>query len=112
MINVFLAFWLISGVVAAQPLDPALLMMPLGDSWPTYSGDYSGKRYSALRQINQTNVKSLTLAWTSRVTAGPGGGGGGGRGGGVAPTIVGGEGTAEGFGGGSIRASILPIGGI
>ncbi len=23
------------------------LFKPLGDSWPTYSGDYSGKRYSA-----------------------------------------------------------------
>ena len=31
---------------AAQILDPALLLKPLGDSWPTYAGDYSGKRYS------------------------------------------------------------------
>ena len=40
-------------LLAAQPLDPALLTKPLGDSWPTYSGDYSGKRYSLLKQINQ-----------------------------------------------------------
>jgi alcohol dehydrogenase (cytochrome c) len=110
MRNILLSFIVLCAPAAAQTLDPALLMKPLGDSWPTYSGDYSSKRYSSLKQVNQTNVKNLTLAWTSRVTAGPGGGGGG-RGGG-APTIVGGEGTAEGFGGGSIRASILQIGGI
>jgi alcohol dehydrogenase (cytochrome c) len=105
----------------AQPLDPAVLTQPLGDSWPTYSGDYSGRRYSSLKQIDQRNVKNLTLAWSSRVTAGPGGPAGGGRGGfggfgGGAPTIVGGEGaetSAGGFGNGAnIRASILQVNGI
>ena len=47
-------------------LDPASLYKPLGESWPVYSGDYSGKRYSSLTQINQGNVKNLTLAWTRR----------------------------------------------
>ena len=42
---------------------PADLLKPLKDSWPTYNGDYTGKRYSALAQINQSNVKHLTLAW-------------------------------------------------
>ena len=95
----------------AQPLDPALLSKPLGDSWPTYSGDYSGKRYSALKQIDQTNVKNLTLAWSSRVTAGPSSGGG--RGGGT-PIIIGGEGgePAGVAGGANIRASILQVNGI
>ena len=37
------------------------------DSWPTYHGDYSGRRYSTLKQINATNVKSLTLAWVYRL---------------------------------------------
>jgi len=101
----------------AQPLDPAVLLKPLGDSWPTYSGDYSGKRYSALKQVDQTNVKNLTLAWVSRVTAGAPAQGGGGRGGGGAvPTIVGGEGSDAGTGGfgngANIRASILQINGI
>lgn len=32
-------------------------------AWPTYNGDLSGRRYSGLQQINQSNVKSLTLAW-------------------------------------------------
>ena len=77
MKNLFLATSFIAVVSAQGPLDPALLMKPLGDSWPTYSGDYSGKRYSSLTQINQSNVKNLTLAWVGRVTAGPAGGGGG-----------------------------------
>jgi alcohol dehydrogenase (cytochrome c) len=46
---------------------PADLLKPLADSWPTYSGDYSGKRYSALKQINKTTVKNLTLAWVARL---------------------------------------------
>src|SRR5437899_11266372 len=95
----------------AQMLDPALLQKPLGDSWPTYSGDYSGKRYSSLKQINQTNVKHLTLAWVRRVTSGRGGATT------ATPIIVGGEGPGEegiaGFGGvTNIRASILEINGI
>src|SRR6266481_17276 len=91
---------IVSGFASAQALDPALLTKPLADAWPTYSGDYSGKRYSSLKQINQTNVKNLTLAWVGRFTAGAANTGGGGRGGfggfgGGAPTIIGGEGTAD-----------------
>ena len=76
---------------------PAELLEPLGESWPTYSGDYSGKRYSALTQIDQTTVKRLGLAWTSRVTAGPGTAGSGrfGRGRAAASVIVGGEGPDD-----------------
>ncbi len=33
------------------------------DSWPTYNGDYSGKRFSPLKQIDQENVHNLSLAW-------------------------------------------------
>ena len=108
-------------VMAGQPLNPATLVKPLADEWPTYSGDYSGRRYSKLTQLNQSNVKNLTLAWTSRVTAGEGAaGGGGGRGGGRggfgggAPTIIGGEGTADMGGGGNanIKGAILQVNGI
>ena len=53
-------------------LDPASITKPLGESWPTYSGDYTGRRYSSLTQINQTNVKHMTLAWTRRLANGPG----------------------------------------
>ncbi len=109
-------FILIAGTLAAQPLDPAALTKPLGDSWPTYSGDYSGRRYSSLKQINQSNVKSLTLAWTTRFTAGAGGAGGGrgGFGGGAAaaPIIIGGEGTADAGSNTNIRASVLEVNGV
>jgi alcohol dehydrogenase (cytochrome c) len=31
--------------------------------WSTHYGDYTGKRYSSLSQINKTNVGTLTMAW-------------------------------------------------
>ncbi len=97
-----------SSILAAQGVDSVSIIMPLSYSWPTYSGDYSGKRYSSLRQLNQSNVKNLTLAWVSRVTAGAGGGRGG------TPAIVGGEGTGDlaAGGGTNIRASILQVNGV
>ena len=55
-------------------LDPAEITKPLGATWPTYSGDYTGKRFSSLNEVNTSNIRSLTLAWTARVTAGPNGG--------------------------------------
>ena len=81
-------------------LDPSALLKPLGASWPTFSGDYTGRRHSALTQLNQTNVKNLTLAWTTRVVTGARGG--------VPPTIVGGVGTRE-FTGGTIKGAILAV---
>jgi len=113
---------LASGILAGaqQGLSPAEILKPLGDSWLTYSGDYSGRRYSALTQINQSNVKNLTLAWVSKVTAGPGAGGGGrgfgpaGGAPGIARTIIGGEGSGELVGGGgtSIKGAILEVNGV
>src|ERR1035438_10098413 len=47
----------------AQGLDSAALLRAPTDTWPTYNGDYSGRRYSTLDQINAGNVGSLTLAW-------------------------------------------------
>jgi acido-empty-quinoprotein group A len=35
--------------------------------WPTYNGDYSGRRYSSLSQINQSNVSQLTVAWVAQM---------------------------------------------
>jgi len=55
---------LISAIaLSAQGLNPATLLQPPTDSWPTYNGDYSGRRYSTLKQINSNNVQSLTLGW-------------------------------------------------
>ena len=48
-------------------LDPALLLKPLADTWPTYSGDYTGRRFSSLTQINRNTVKNLTLSWVARL---------------------------------------------
>src|SRR5690348_16068004 len=73
---------LLPAALFAQILDPALLTRPATDAWPTYNGDYSGRRFSTLTQINQSNVKGLTLEWEHRVTDVPGDG-----------TIVGGKGS-------------------
>lgn len=56
-------------VVSAQGLDPSVLLKPATDTWPTYNGDYSGRRFSTLDQINAGNVHSLTLAWVYRTHA-------------------------------------------
>jgi alcohol dehydrogenase (cytochrome c) len=109
-------------VAQGRGLDPAKLLKPLGEEWPTYNGDYSGKRYSSLTQINRLNVKNLTLAWTARLTNGqmPGAGGavGGGRGGGPGGgggnnLIIGGEGTGDYPAGGAptLKASALMVDG-
>jgi acido-empty-quinoprotein group A len=38
------------------------------DVWPTYNGDYSGRRYSELSQINQSNLDLLKIEWMYRIT--------------------------------------------
>ncbi len=99
-------------------LDPADILKPLRDQWTSYSGDQTGKRYSALKEINTTTVKNLSLEWMQTTyqsgcgatgvaaPAAGGFGGGGGRGGGgfggggfgggaAAPIIVDGFGTGD-----------------
>jgi acido-empty-quinoprotein group A len=53
-------------VSPGQGLDPEAMLRPPTDTWPTYNGDYSGRRYSTLDQINAGNVHSLTLGWVFR----------------------------------------------
>ncbi len=48
---------------AATGLDPSALLNPPADAWPTYHGDYSGRRHSRLAQITAANVRQLALAW-------------------------------------------------
>ena len=67
---VALSFCIIYAAILGQGLDPSLLTKPATDSWPTYAGDYSQRRYSSLKQINQANIKGLTLAWISHSPAG------------------------------------------
>jgi alcohol dehydrogenase (cytochrome c) len=49
--------------LAAQNVNAAMLLNPPADSWPSYHGDYSGKRHSRLSQITPRNVADLTLIW-------------------------------------------------
>jgi alcohol dehydrogenase (cytochrome c) len=88
----------------SRGLDPSTLLKPLSDSWPSYSGDYSGRRYSTLSQINQSNVRQLSLAWAARLSGGSSATG----------TIVGGEGTGEVIiaGATTIKGSILMVDGV
>jgi alcohol dehydrogenase (cytochrome c) len=41
------------------------------DAWPTYHGDYSGRRFSPLTQINKETVATLQLLWQFRAVAAP-----------------------------------------
>ena len=67
------------------------------DSWPTYHGDYTGRRYSTLKQINTANVKGLTLAWVYRVNTSRAG------------AIVGGEGPDTPPAGGAPQVKSTPL---
>lgn len=40
-----------------------LLLQPAGENWPSYNGDYTGRRFSSLREINRNNVAQLRAAW-------------------------------------------------
>src|SRR5262245_10471593 len=76
-------------------LYPADLLKPLADDWTSYSGDFSGKRYSLLKDVNVNTVKNLTLAWVNAgITTGCGPTGNGSIG---TPMIV------SGFGDGSVN---------
>ena len=64
-----LALALVVQSLHSQGLDPSaigLFTMP-PESWPIYNGDYSGRRYSELRQINQSNVGLLKIEWMYRI---------------------------------------------
>ncbi len=52
-----------AGLLPAQPVDTEVIRHPSTDAWPTYHGDYSGRRHSALTQIAPANVADLGLAW-------------------------------------------------
>ena len=70
----FLAVLTVSSAVAQQsPPSPTasvvataddLLAQPVGANWTSYNGDYTGRRYSSLREINPQNVAQLRASWT------------------------------------------------
>lgn len=68
-----LAMFLLPLGLAAQQhyLDPDVLTKrEATDAWPTYHGDYSGKGFSPLDQINKLTVGTLQLAWQFKAVAG------------------------------------------
>ena len=61
-----LGAWVVLGnplITHAQGVSNQTLLHPPVDSWPSYHGDYSGRRHSPLAQITPQNVKNLSLAW-------------------------------------------------
>jgi alcohol dehydrogenase (cytochrome c) len=58
---------------ACTPTDPVstttemraqdLLVQPPTANWPTYHGDYTGRRYSGLTEISPSNIAQLQAAW-------------------------------------------------
>jgi alcohol dehydrogenase (cytochrome c) len=59
----FLCFLTLASLAEDAGVNPEDLLKQLYGEWPTYNGDYSGRRYSGLAQINKDNVQRLTLAW-------------------------------------------------
>ena len=96
-------------IALALPMLLAGQVKPPVDSWPTYNGDYSGQRFSPLKQINQLNVKALTLAWVYHPSGGqtPGA-----IVGGLGPEVPPVAGRETGFGGLQIKATPLMLNGI
>src|SRR5215831_3934409 len=70
IIRFLIAALLSTAAFGQGALAPAKLVQPSTDSWPTYNGDYSGRRYSALSKINSGNIHSLSLAWVFRAVTG------------------------------------------
>lgn len=48
---------------ALQVKSEDLLITPVAENWPSYNGDYSGRRFSGLHEINKANVGQLRAAW-------------------------------------------------
>ena len=101
----------LTGVVVFAPvvlagqgkgLDSAQILKPLADVWPTYSGDYSGRRFSTLAAVNRLTVTHLTLAWAGTLHPGAGD-----------VPIVGGEGPGDpsGASGSGIKGTPLMVDG-
>src|SRR5260370_25537318 len=62
---------LFAPVLHAQGLEPGALTLfhQPKDVWPTYNGDYSGRRFSELDQITQSTIDLLKIEWMYRITS-------------------------------------------
>jgi alcohol dehydrogenase (cytochrome c) len=69
-----LALWKVAALPAQDPgiasvstaidVQPArLLTEPIGENWLSYNGDYTGRRYSILHEVNGSNVAQLRAQW-------------------------------------------------
>ena len=58
------------GLLRGQGLDRSMLTLfkQPADVWPTYNGDYSGRRFSNISQINGSNVDLLKIEWEYRIS--------------------------------------------
>src|SRR5438067_10155735 len=59
----------LAAALDAQTLDMAALTLfkQPKDVWPTYNGDYSGRRFSDLDQITAANIDLLKIEWMYRI---------------------------------------------
>ena len=69
-----IAIWLTVGLLAGSAhaqvtFDRLLNSGQEPQNWMTYSGDYLGRRFSALDQVNTTNVRALTAKWVYQTAA-------------------------------------------
>lgn len=72
MIRAIGAILMGAALLSGQGLNPKKLGEPPTDTWPTYNGDYSGRRFSPLSDVNTKNVQALTLAWVYDTTSATG----------------------------------------
>jgi acido-empty-quinoprotein group A len=57
-----------ANVSSSVSLDPNAIGTAPTTSWPTFNGDYSGRRFSTLSQIYSGNVSLLTQQWIFKIT--------------------------------------------
>ena len=58
-------FVLALGALAGAQVTPQRLLRAADEAhnWLTYSGGYFSQRYSALKQLDRSNVKNLEMKW-------------------------------------------------
>ena len=100
------------------PLDPAELVKPLAANWTSYSGDFTGKRFSSLKQVNVNTVRNLSLRWLNtniRSGCGPNGrAAGAGAAGPSNPLVVSGlgDGSSNTCGPARLQGGIIVVNGV
>jgi acido-empty-quinoprotein group A len=87
------------------------------EAWPTYHGDYKATHFSPVKQVDTTNVRGLSLAWSYKTNGSPRGAVFGGEG--PDPVIpaaagrgFGGGGAGPAMSGGAIKGIPLMVNGV